>query len=75
MERCPSIQATEGEGEGPQRAEDDFRFGGWRILGVQGGGYEKGKYRSRPIFGGQRKTRGGEMPDLDKQCQSAKAKG
>ena len=25
------------EGEVPERAEDDFRFGGWRILGVWGG--------------------------------------
>ena len=32
-----TIEAAEGEVEGPERDEDNFRLGGWRILGVQGG--------------------------------------
>ena len=32
MKRRTLIEDAEREGEGPERAEDDLRFGGWRIL-------------------------------------------
>ena len=38
--KMPVNGGPEGEGEGPERAKDDFRFGGWRILGVRGVGRE-----------------------------------
>ena len=55
------IEATEGGGEGPERTKDDFRFRGWRILGVMGCD-EMGDNRSHPRFDGWWKTRGGGQP-------------
>ena len=50
-----------GEGEGTEREKYDFRFGGWKILGVRGG-YERRNDQSHPIFDGRRKMRGGGPP-------------
>ena len=50
-----------GEGEGPEREKYDFRFGGWKILGVRGG-YKRRNDQSHPIFDGRRKMRGGGPP-------------
>ena len=61
MERRPSIEAVEGEGERPERAEDNLRFGVWRILEVPEED-ERGDDWSHTIFNGRWKTRGGGSP-------------